>query len=310
VKSVGPDVFVTYNWGAIEWAPGSWTLPIAHIHVEDGFGPDEASRQLRRRVWFRRLALAKSYAVVVPSRTLLSIARDTWKLPAGQVCYIPNGIEAAAYQASGEAGTAMRREIDLPSAAQVIGWVGGIRREKNVGRLLRAFAHTSSDAILVIVGDGPERGAIESEIQTLRIANRVRLMGVRTDIQRLMPAFDVLALSSDTEQMPMVVLEGMAAGLSVASVDVGDVRTMVSPENRRFIVEQSDTALAGALSDLLASSELRRSIGSANRLHVAQHFPIDRMISSYLELFESAARIHPLSKRGVQSSRDSRRLDN
>jgi glycosyltransferase involved in cell wall biosynthesis len=299
VKDVSPSVIVTYNWGAIEWAPASWALPVTHIHVEDGFGPDEAQRQLGRRVWFRRLALAKSYAIVVPSKTLQTIARDTWRLSAHRVCYIPNGIEASAYQATGEAGAEMRVELDLPSAAPVIGWVGGIRREKNVGRLVRAFAKTSPDATLVIVGDGPERGIVESEIQTLGIASRVRLIGMRADVQRLMPAFDILALSSDTEQMPMVVLEAMAAGLPVAAVDVGDVRGMVSPENLRFVVERSDAALAGALSGLLASPELRRSIGSANRAHVAQHFPIDRMVASYLALFENAARRRTRPARGL-----------
>jgi glycosyltransferase involved in cell wall biosynthesis len=294
VKDVSPRVIVTYNWGAIEWAPASWALPVTHIHVEDGFGPDEAQRQLGRRVWFRRLALAKSYAIVVPSKTLQTIARDTWKLPPRRIHYIPNGIEPSADVAFAENGAATRaatrKELDLPSRAPVIGWVGGIRREKNVGRLVRAFASTSPDAILVIVGDGPERGMVEREIQTLGIGNRVRLIGMRADVQRLMCVFDVFALSSDTEQMPLVVLEAMAAGLPVASVDVGDLRSMVSPTNLRFVVERSDTALAEALSGLLASPDLRREVGSANRAHVAQQFPIDRMIASYLALFENAAR--------------------
>ena len=85
-----PDVLVTYNWGAIEWAMANLLVRQRHIHVEDGFGPEERVRQLPRRAWTRRLVLRRA-TVVVPSRTLERIAREVWRLP--RVQYIPNGID-------------------------------------------------------------------------------------------------------------------------------------------------------------------------------------------------------------------------
>ena len=86
------DLLVTYNWGSIEWALANGAAEIPHIHIEDGFGPEESKRQFPRRVWTRRLALRRSI-VVVPSLTLKEMAFKVWHLNKASVRYIPNGIE-------------------------------------------------------------------------------------------------------------------------------------------------------------------------------------------------------------------------
>ncbi len=76
-----PDLLLTYNWGAIEWALANRFRPICpHVHVIDGFGPEEAVRQLRRRVRMRRLALSGGTTVVVPSHALHRLVIESWKL--------------------------------------------------------------------------------------------------------------------------------------------------------------------------------------------------------------------------------------
>jgi hypothetical protein len=84
LRSTRPDLLVTYNWGAIEWAIANWPRMVRHVHIEDGFGPEEAHGQMRRRIWTRRIALHRS-TVVVPSRTLEAIAREIWHLAPGRV---------------------------------------------------------------------------------------------------------------------------------------------------------------------------------------------------------------------------------
>jgi glycosyltransferase involved in cell wall biosynthesis len=98
LQEIRPDVLVTHNWGTIEWAMANWPKRVRHIHIEDGFGPDEAGGQLPRRVWTRRLVLRRS-TVVVPSRMLEKIAREIWRLPNDSVHYIPNGIDCARFAA-------------------------------------------------------------------------------------------------------------------------------------------------------------------------------------------------------------------
>lgn len=294
LRKTRPDLLVTYNWGAIEWALAGRLTFLPLIHVEDGFGLEEASRQLRRRAWLRRLVLSGARAVVVPSRTLLAIAQHAWGLAPARLRYIPNGImtrlsEAHAADAPAAGGRLTRATLGLPDDAAIIGWAGTLRREKNLARLLHAFARQTPRPApaLALVGDGPERPALESLARTLGIAARVHFLGTRADVERILPLFDIFALSSDTEQMPLAVLEAMQAGLPIAAVDVGDVRAMVAAANRPFIVERSEPALATALAALLAEPALRRRIGAANRAHAAA-FSFASMVEAYTELFRSS----------------------
>jgi glycosyltransferase involved in cell wall biosynthesis len=279
-----PQLLVTYNWGAIEWAIANLAVGVPHVHVEDGFGPDEADRQFLRRIWLRRLALARADVVVVPSETLHSIARRIWKLRPSRIRLIPNGVDPSRYDRAPDA--AFRARFDLPAGSPLVGWVGALRREKNLERLLRAFASTTHDAYLLLIGDGPEREELRSIVRTLSLGHRVRFLGQQGDVSSLLVELDVFALSSDTEQMPLAVLEAMAAGLPIASVDVGDVRAMVAPENRRFIVGRTDEALASALTHLLDDDSLRKALGRANRERVTSRYHLRDMMRAYENLLE------------------------
>src|SRR5262249_9216490 len=149
LRTSKPDLLATYNWGGIEWTLAGSLAGIPNIHFEDGFGSEEVKRQLPRRVWFRRLVFPHSRAIVVPSKTLESIARNAWKLSAARIHYIPNGIERpeADFQASRER---LRVELGVSPSVPIVGWVGALRAEKNVGRLLRAVAKLTAGAMLVL----------------------------------------------------------------------------------------------------------------------------------------------------------------
>jgi len=268
-----PDVLVTYNWGAIEWAMANLLARRRHIHIEDGFGPEERAGQLPRRVWTRRLVLRRA-TVVLPSRTLERIALDIWRLPPGRVRYIPNGIDVSRFL-QGERGG------EVP----VIGTVAALRGEKNLARLLEAFALLRQPARLVIVGDGPERAALEARALELGIADRTNFTGHLAAPQTAYRDFDLFALSSDTEQMPLSVLEAMASGLAVAATDVGDVATMLAEENRPFVVARDAAALAEAMVALLADPARRQTIGSANRARVERKYDQETMFQAYAALF-------------------------
>jgi len=139
---------------------------------------------------------------------------------------------------------------------------------------------------LLVAGDGPERTALEETARRLGIADRVAFLGQIAHPEALFAELDLYALSSDTEQMPLGVLEAMAAGLPVAGVDVGDVKEMVALENRPFIVPRDDEpALAKALGSLVQDAQLRRAVGEANRRRAANSYPMKRMIDDYRRLF-------------------------
>lgn len=108
----------------------------------------------------------------------------------------------------------------------------------------------------------------------------------------MLGAFDVFALSSDTEQMPNALLEAMAASRAVAAVDVGDVRQMVCEDNREFIVPRDDApALAAAITRLLADPNMRAALGRKNRARAVAEFSQQRMFSAYADVL-AAGRAH------------------
>jgi glycosyltransferase involved in cell wall biosynthesis len=286
---IDPDLLVTHNWGTMEWALADIPRIVPHLHVEDGFGPDEAKGQLPRRVWTRRLALRNS-VVVLPSRNLRRIARQIWHLPERALRYIPNGIDCARFAAPPDP---LRASL-WRGSGPVVGIVCALRAEKNVARLIRAFGLARRDvqARLVIVGEGAERPALTALVKDLQLGDRVSFAGHTADPERLYGAFDVFALSSDTEQMPYTVLEAMAAGRALVTTDVGDIRHMVAPENQAFIVPCDDDALAGALTALLTDAPLRRRLGEANRERVRAVYDEGGMFEAYAGLYERLIGAH------------------
>jgi glycosyltransferase involved in cell wall biosynthesis len=263
LRGVRPDLLVTYNWGSIEWALANLFARRPHVHIEDGFGPEERDRQLFRRVLLRRLALRRA-TVALPSQTLWRIATGVWRLPHARVRYLPNGIDLARF-ADGPA-------LDWPGEGPVIGTVAALRAEKNLARLLRAFA--------LVRRDRPARLA-----ENLGVASSTTFAGHLEQTPRAYRGFDVFALSSDTEQMPLSVLEAMAAGLPVAATDVGDVAAMLAEANRPFVSALDDTALAAAIKTLLERPELRAALGAANRARAERDYDEATMVRGYAALF-------------------------
>lgn len=288
----GFDLILTYNWGAMD-------AVLAHalfgkvlglgglVHHEDGFNEDEAAGLKPVRNLFRRLTLFSASALVVPSRRLEAIALETWHQPPRRVCLIGNGINVAAY-AEPPPPDALPGLVKRPGEKWV-GTLAGLRAVKNLPRLVRAFAGLPRDWRLVIVGEGPERAAIEAQAMACGIADRVHLPGFVSDPSRAAGLFDIFALSSDSEQFPISVVEAMAAGRVVASPDVGDVATMVSVENRKFVTPAGDeAALASALAELAAGDVLRETVGTANRARARADYDEAGMIGAYRDTYARA----------------------
>lgn len=285
------DLVLTYNWGAVDAVLArrmfARDLPPL-VHHEDGFNSDELSTLKTERNLLRRLALPAARALVVPSHTLVDIARRVWKQPSARVVRIANGVAVERFAAVPRPDAIpgfKRREGEI-----VIGSVAGLREVKNLPRLVRAVATLPAHVRLVIVGEGPERGAIEAEIARTGMADRVHLPGHLPDPYLFMGLFDIFALSSRSEQAPIAVIEAMAAGLPVVSPDIGDVRAMLSAPNAKFIASrQSELPLRHALNAFAGSAELRAKAGAANRVKAAADYDERRMIAAYARLYAEAA---------------------
>jgi glycosyltransferase involved in cell wall biosynthesis len=283
---------LSYNWGAMDGVMAhtlftrSMNLPPL-IHHEDGFNHDEINRLKNRRNWFRTIALQRSNALVVPSKTLEQIARTIWHQPLDKICRFPNGIDTEHFNRRPQRGAFpgfQKRDGEI-----VVGTIAGLRTVKNLPRLVRAVAAAGPNVRLAIAGDGPERGAIMAEAERLGIAERVMMPGFLRDPARYIRLFDIFALSSDSEQYPISLVEAMTSAIPVVSTDVGDVRNIVVPDNLPFIVPRTDeTALAQAIKELASDGELREKLGTANRALACSQYDEATMFARYRQLYGSA----------------------
>jgi glycosyltransferase involved in cell wall biosynthesis len=289
----GFDLVLTYNWGSMDvvgarrlYAPLLKLPPL--IHHEDGFNQDEVIRQNPKRVWFRRLMLATADRLIVPSQRLERIARTIWHQPASRVERISNGIRLPT--AAEIADPLPIAGLDRGTGGLVIGTVAGLRAIKNLPRLVRIFAAgAAADARLVILGEGPERGAIMAEAERLGVADRVILPGFVRGPVRYMGALDIFALSSDSEQFPISLVEAMACGLPALCTDVGDIANMAGMANRPFILPPgNEAALAVALGRLCADAGLRAAIGNENLAIARCDFDERSMLARYRAVYGGA----------------------
>jgi len=283
---------LSYNFGAMDGVMAhtlftrSMKLPPL-IHHEDGFEHDEVDRLKWHRNWFRTIALQRSNALVVPSKTLEHIARTVWHQPLEKIARFPNGIDTKHYNRRPQRGSFpgfQKRDGEI-----VVGTIAGLNKVKNLPRLLRAVAAAGPNIRLAIVGEGPERDVILSEATRLGIADRVMMPGHLRDPARYIRLFDIFALSSDSEQYPISLVEAMTSALPILSTDVGDVRNIVSRENRPFIVARSDEdALALAIASLAKDAALRETLAAANRLLACSQYDEETMFARYRQLYGSA----------------------
>ncbi|WP_299328461.1 glycosyltransferase family 4 protein [Parasphingopyxis sp.] len=291
----GFDLVLTYNWGAMD-AVMAHRLKRANlpplIHHEDGFNADEADGLKTSRTLYRRFAFPTLHRLVVPSDRLAGIARGVWKQPEHRILQIANGIPVERYMAPPEPDVISGFERQ-PSDV-IVGTIAGLREVKDLPRLVRAVAALPDHVKLVIVGEGPEREAISCEAIASGIADRVVLAGFLDRPWRYTGHFDIFALSSRSEQFPISVVEAMAAGLPLASPDVGDVWSMVADPNRELLISKNG-GLESALALLAEDSDLRREIGRANRERAAAKYDEAAMISAYARLYGEALGNGPLS---------------
>ena len=289
LKQVSPDLLLTYNWGAFDAVMAARSLFRRNIvHHEDGFTPDELDGFIERRIRARKLFLPKVASVVVPSKNLRRIAQNNWKLKPELVTHIPNGVDLTAFTPH-DGRPKLRARLGIPDSAPVIGSVGHLRPEKNFSRLLNASRKLCAerDAHVVLLGDGPERAALEALATESPLAGRVHLVGHQSNPAEWYRLFDLFCISSDTEQMPVSMLEAMASELPVAATEVGDIRDMLSGEQAGGLVviedDESRTTrnLGAALARFLDDPDETRELGQGNRQRVAECYSFETMLGAY-----------------------------
>jgi glycosyltransferase involved in cell wall biosynthesis len=200
---------------------------------------------------------------------------------------IANGIDTQRFSLDLDARRRVRAELGIPEQAWVVGTVGRLAPEKNQGLLIDAMSPMLDPRRhLVIVGEGPERPELERRAQATMRPELVHLTGARRDISSLLSAFDVFALTSQSEGLPLVLLEAMAMGLPVVSTAVGGIFDLVEPGVTGFLVKPGDTtALMTQLIELSTRPQSALDIANTARRRVLDRYSAEQMASDYEALY-------------------------
>jgi glycosyltransferase involved in cell wall biosynthesis len=215
--------------------------------------------------------------------------------PASKFRVIRLGIELDTRVAlDGTAGAETRRVMGIPDHRFVVGWIGrmtGVKRTDVVLRGLRALRDEGVDAVLCMVGDGPDRNGVEELAVELGIVRHCLFPGYQEDVGPFFAAFDVFVLPSGNEGTPVTAIEALASGCPVVATRVGGVPDVVDDGIDGFLVEPGAVAeLASRLAELARDPELRARMGVAGRERMATRYAVDRLVDDvdrlYRELLE------------------------
>lgn len=225
---------------------------------------------------------------------VMTVSRPLWNhclmqgLDTTKLSYIPNGIDIADYQNTGQRDV-IRAQLQVDDHCQLIGLVGRLSAEKSIDRALHTLARLTAmrhDVKLLLVGDGPEREALVKLAADLHITERVHFAGWQKDAKPYYQAMDLLLLSSLTEGMPNVVLEAMAMGVPVAATDVGDVNYLLDDGRCGLVLSPSADDWALPLGYWLPQhDELQRKARLAKQ-RVMNHFSFAQRIERELAVYD------------------------
>ena len=211
-------------------------------------------------------------------------------LPTSKVSLIPNAIPPADKLEPAERAH-LDSELEL-TAAPVVAIVGRLVPQKAHHRFVVAARAIASEIPLVrflIVGDGPERAAIEAQVEAAGLADHVRFTGTRQDARRIIARADVVVFSSEWEGLSIVALEALAAGTPLVSTDVQGMRDLLATGAGAVVPLDDGSALGERTINLLRDETERASMGAAGRDLIARDFSLHRMIDAYEGLYESLA---------------------
>lgn len=250
---------------------------IAHVPAVLASRREVASHRSRVRRWAMGVSAWLANGVVANSRA----AADSLPMATrGKVRIIPNSIDVGRF-AAGPA--ASRSSLGLPDGP-LIGMVAALRPEKDVPTLLRSvplIRQLIPDARVVLVGDGSERSALTALAEALEIGQAVTFLGDRQDVSQLLPAFDVVVLSSISESFPNAILEAMACGRPVVATQAGGTPELVLEGVTGFLVNIGDHhALAGRIASVLRDAQLADRLGRSARELVERRFAHGQTVAS------------------------------
>lgn len=295
-RQLRPAVVHTRNLAALEAVVPAWAAGVpVRIHGEHGWNREDPDGRRRRYRYLRRLYRPFVSRYVALSCHLEEYLERQVGVRTRHISQIYNGVDTERFRpAEGRrpiAGCPFTDPEDF-----LVGWVGRMDPVKDVHGLLAAFsqAQQRSPAAgrrlrLVLVGDGPMRGAIEEDVARRGLERNVWLAGEQSDVAELMRGFDGFVLPSLGEGISNTILEAMATRLPIVATRVGGNGELVESGMTGLLVPPGDSpALAAAMLRYFVDRAMARRHAKAARRVAETRFSLGRMVADYCDLYQSA----------------------
>jgi glycosyltransferase involved in cell wall biosynthesis len=255
-------------------------LPIVRTrHISAAVPRNALSRWLYRR----------AARIVTAGEALRQDLIERTGVPAERIESVPTGADPAVYQPGDR--HSVRTRLGLPNDAMLIGIVATLRSWKGHRFLLEAMPKLRrADVHLAIVGDGPQRAALEAQTDALGLRSRVLFVGQQNDVAPWLSAFDVFALPSyANEGVPQALLQAMFAGVPCVTTDAGAIPEIARDGETALVVPREDpVALAAALDRLLLVPSVAGGLAERARAFVLPRFTLATMLDRMEAVFQRA----------------------
>ncbi len=268
------------------------------VHTVHGWSFHDYMSPLTRSIyiWLERWMAQWSDALIVVAEQDIAKGLSAGIGQPGQYHLIRSAIPLEDFDPGKYDGREVRRELDLPEDAPVVGNVGRFSPQKNplawaqvAGLIGRALPQVR----FLLVGDGPLRYELQEKLAQEGIANRTALTGLRRDVPRLLAAMDVFLLTSLWEGLPRVIPQAMAMGLPIVSARVDGIAEAVQDGETGYLFDPNDrNGMAQACEMLINDFELRQAMGKRGREQALKNYDLRQMVAQIHELYQ-----HLLSNR-------------
>jgi len=260
-------------------------LGIRRINTRHGMGAHGA---FSRREALYRLSLPLTDVVVSVCQANQRLMRRKLMWGASKSVVQPNGIRLEHILTRNSEGRAeARARLGLADDEFGFGSVARLNRMKNHALLVRSYAEIRPNKHrLILIGDGPERQALERLTEQLGIKSIVRFLGLRSDVPNLLCGLDVFALPSLSEGYSLALLEASAAAVPIIATDVGGNSEIVEAGKSGLLVPSQDqTALTNALQTMVDDPQKAAQYGQAGRENTLQVASLDAMVNGYTKIY-------------------------
>jgi glycosyltransferase involved in cell wall biosynthesis len=245
----------------------------------------------RWQLWIDRWLVSKTDWLLGNSASVVEFYKQQG-LPTDRMSVIPNAVSAPPQPAVSKAD--FLKQLSFPPETKLIGYVGRLAKQKKIETILwgmQVLRQADASTRLIIVGDGPERAALEQHARDIEVADFVRFLGHREDASQLLHHLDAFWLASSFEGMSNSLMEAMASGVPAIASDIPPNRELIRHGEHGYLVNIGDgVGYAQYSMQLFREPDLRTRLANAGRMRMETEFSLERMIQTHVDLYERLTR--------------------